>query len=137
MSSEYRWYLPERIIYAQLQGNITIEDLYKGSEAISRYLYESPSESIHLIFDANKMTGIGFNVVPAWGILSYLRHPRLKWIVLFGAKGILANTVKIFASVIESGIKLRFHMCDTLDETFIFLQQQDNSLPNLRSQDGQ
>ncbi len=131
MSSEYKWFLPQRVIYAQLQGEITVEDLYKGNEAISRFLYESRSQSVHLIFDAKEMTGISFNVVSAWGILSYLKHARLKWIIMFGVKGVLVSPVRIFVTVIGSAIRLHFHLCDHLSEALSFLQKQDSTLPDL------
>jgi len=136
MSSEYRWFLPERIIYAELSGEITTEDLHKGNEAISRFLYESPADSVHLIFDAHQMTGIAFNIVSVWGILSYLRHPRLKWVIMMGAKRTLVNTIKIFVSIISAATRFNFYMCNHLIDAIAFLQKQDGSLPDLSSIQG-
>ena len=129
MTLQCVWLLEDQLIYIRLSGTVDTQDLRSGNAIISRYLAESKSRSIHLLFDCREVKQINLGVVQIHLELQYLQHPSLGWIVIFGMNRSVEQMIGFLTSVILRLTKLRVREVGTLDEALDFLRSADPSLP--------
>lgn len=129
MSSEYRWYLQGHIIYVQLIGRITPDDLQKGNANISAMLADRPRHTVHLIYDASATQSVEFTLFQARKELRYLQHPALNWLVTYGASGTVGGLAITFSHLLGQIVSVKFRNVNTVLECLRFLRMQDPDLP--------
>lgn len=129
MASEYRWYIEDHIIYAQLIGRIAPEDLQRGNMQIGLFLEGMPRQTVHLIYDARAAQSVDFSLFQARKELHYLQHPALNWLVTYGATGIVGGTVITFSQLLGQIASVKFRNLNTFSECLRFLRIQDPDLP--------
>jgi hypothetical protein len=118
MTSELRWYDPDKILLTTYGEQVTAEDLTTTIEGIIAAL-DTAKSHVHVIVDWRQTKEYPFFVDLLFPARKLLRHPRLGWIVIVGQ----SHTVNLWLDLF-TGIKadFRYKVFDTLDESAQFLR---------------
>jgi hypothetical protein len=118
MTSELRWYEPDKTLLTTYGEHVTPEDLTTTIEGIISAL-DTATGYVHVIVDWRQTKDYPYFVDLLFPARKLLRHPRLGWIVIVGQ----SNTVNLWLDLF-TGIKsdFRYKVFNTLDEAAAFLR---------------
>jgi len=133
MSISFKWYVPNQVAHAKLEGQITIEDLKTGNKTMSKWIEESPARMVHVIFNATDMNGVAFSLSQSLATLKYLNHERMGGYLVYGLPPSQVRIVKFLGTIITQLTRARFRTFDTLENAYEYLKQLDSTLPESAS----
>ncbi len=128
MGSEYTWHTENRVIYARLFENVTIEDLRKGNAAISEMLAASGTPPVHLIFDTTAVNRVMVTILQVRNELHYIHDPRIGWFVVYGLRGLVEATVQFIVGITSRALGFRVRTVSTFNDARDFLTSMDATL---------
>ncbi len=124
------WMVKGHVIFAVSWGEVTPEEFAATEVPMQFFLNQAEADFLHLIVDHTLLEGLPrFQemIQRSWG-----KHPRLGWVIFYG----LDSSVLTFkSSVTAQLLKVRLRFVDTLADATTFLQQADNTLPDLSTLD--
>jgi anti-anti-sigma regulatory factor len=121
MAYKLTWYQPNRIIFAVVSGDITIAEVHHASAALTELL-NSAAGRVYLIADLSAVTGYPGIALDLFRASTYVTHPRMHGVILFGLQSRLAQTIlNIFGSL----TKARFKLVASLDVALALVETWD------------
>ncbi len=123
MPYEMSWLVEKRVIYAQLYGYVTQEELaayYQSMTALS----QRSELLLHTLTDSSGMTGMKMSLRDLQN-MNFNGIHNLGWAILISPSKIN----RFFASVITQLSHKRGRQFATVEEGLKFLQEMDDSLP--------
>ena len=123
MPYQMSWLVEKRVIYAQLYGYVTQEDL----AAYYQMMIDLAEESellLHTFTDSSGMTGMKMSFRELQNMTFNGIH-NLGWAILISP----SKLNRFFASVVTQLSHKRGRQFETLEEGLHFLQEMDDSLP--------
>lgn len=121
-----RWYIEGHVIYSNLSGEMTSEDLTKATAEVSRLMALYPDQRIDSIIDQREITA-------TISVSDFVKHiplqnlPHGGWIIIVGAKGVS----KFLTVALTQIFRIRFRLFDTPTEARQFLAATDPHLATL------
>jgi hypothetical protein len=123
MPYELSWHQDKRIIYERLHGTFDLEEVMAASQSTEKHLNEGTAP-VHLVVDMSGLKSFPTNITKLNGMISYLKHPSLGWVIVTGG-----NTLSSFlVNVLSQVIKFRVAQRPTLELAAEFLRTQDQTL---------
>jgi len=129
------WLVEQHLVYINVHGTTTVEDLRAYDEYALRVLDESPHPLVHTIYDYSQE-----QIVPPLQETVKMKagkHPNVGWVIFVNMQDIMTRFIDIMTRFILSTasqvFRLRFRSFKTLEEALEFIQSVDSTLPNLRS----
>ena len=118
MTSELRWYEPDKSLLTTYGEHVTAEDLTTSIEGIIAAL-DAAKSTVQVIVDWRQTKDYPYFVDLLFPARKLLRHSRLGWIVIVGQ----SSTVNLWLDLF-TGIKsdFRYKVFDTLDDAAQFLR---------------
>jgi hypothetical protein len=122
------WLVEQHLVYINVHGVTTVDDLQAYDEYALRVLDNSPHPLVHTIYDYTHA-----QIVPplqATVKMKAGKHPNVGWVIFVNMQDIMTRFILSTASQV---FRLRFRSFKTLEEALDFIQAVDSTLPNLRS----
>ena len=116
------WHLPERIIYAELQGNLTFEDITTGNAAL-RHFIKASKTTVHVLIDVQQLKAFPSNIQRIYNQYQH-RQKNTGCTILIGGTPVMQFTANILVKLF--GVRIRF--AASLDEAIVMLCRQDAAL---------
>ncbi len=126
MAFKVSWYIQGRVIYDEVWGAVTIDDVSGTSDALRVLLDEATGgeQRCHVIVDITRLSRLPLTLGQTNKAISHFKHPNLGWSLLVNR-----NKFALFlASVIAQMFRARFRAFATIEEALQFLIEQDASL---------
>ena len=124
MPVEVSWYIEDRIIYSSYSGNVTIDDVRKGTQAVKKLAYEG-TPLVHNIADMLEIDTFPKNIRQIRSVIEQLDNNILGWTLIINHNKLL----RFIVSSISQLAKARFRIFESGDEALDFLYRMDTSLP--------
>jgi hypothetical protein len=121
MPIKIRWYEPERIIFGEYSGHLTVDEL-SAALSESATLLDGAAQPVHFIVDFRQLEGLPMTQltqVPNMG--TFLRHPNLGWSAIIGTPTVVSFWLKVFIKLFG----LRYATFNTPEEAEQFLREVD------------
>jgi len=128
MTVKSRWLVTGRVIYAELIGDLTIEDIQAGSQGVIDLLDESEFDDVHIIGDQTEMGNIPVSLKLFNDAAGFIRHEKISWFMMFPSENQFA---KFMASMIANITRVQHRQCATLEECLTVLKRMDDTLPSV------
>lgn len=122
------WLVEQHLVYINVHGTTTVEDLRNYDDYALRVLDESPHPLVHTIYDYSQA-----QIVPPLQETVKMKagkHPNVGWVIFVNMQDIMTRFILSTASQV---FRLRFRSFKTLEEALEFIQSVDSTLPNLGS----
>lgn len=128
MGFEARWYLPGRVMYAKFEGDVTSVDLRQAIALLVRELQYDPHK--HLIIDAtDALTYPSLSEIRNVLFSSDLSFRKSNnWVITYG---IMTGVGQFIIAIALQLVGARFRTVGTLEQSLVFLQTLDTTLPRL------
>lgn len=83
MSHSINWYIEKRIIYFQVSGDISMEEIFEGNSKIEAFLNEG-NAPVHIIVDDEDVKKMPINIRELNGKFTAMRNPNVGRIIEIG-----------------------------------------------------
>jgi hypothetical protein len=127
MPFEVNWYHEKRVILARIQGDLTMQDLLRYSDAVYEMIDLGVAPT-HLIVDATKIGQFPASLGAVKNAGRYLQHPKTGWNVMIGGPIV----AQVFGGVITRLAKIDYRSARTMEEAIQVLVEVDPSLAGLK-----
>ncbi len=128
MSYHISWLVEGYVIDVSFEGNLTVEELEDQAFAALEYMNNGETELIHSILDLTALEKVPLSMsIFSGSFAEPLRHPRVGW-------NIFITTNRMFKLMVSTILKLssgKYRIFPTREEGLAFLNEVDNTLPNL------
>lgn len=122
------WIVPDRVIYAVAEGDVTMELIDSAERNTLRYM-GNPSIVRHMILDASQLSGIP----PLQAVIRRPSIPKFEgWFIIIGLNNRFYRFVFTVMSQTNNG---NLKLVDSLEEALAVLNRVDLSLPDLSDVD--
>lgn len=129
MAYEVSWHLQDRVVFAKISGDFSLDDLHDSSSAISNDFLEVGAEPVHLICDVSGITRFPTQIMAIKQNTDlYLKHRKMGWLVMIGFNNPLA---KFLANTISQTGRINFQQANSLEEAYTLLRRVDLTLRDL------
>lgn len=129
MPIEIDWYLPDRILYVQLQETLTLDEIRANSDTFVAQIESSDAELVHALHDNATLTSVPKRLKDlSESVKSAYSHPNLGWTVAYNTDDAV---LKFLGNMLSGLFNLRYKIVDTKAEALAWLQRVDPSLPPL------
>lgn len=116
------WYLENQVVLAAIASNfLTIEALQAINVGLIDHIRASDAEAVDVILDCQQVVRFQSNIALINRTLSFVREPKLRWMVVISDDKMLNLTATVVAQV--SHVKL--HNAPDIDTAGQFLQSVD------------
>lgn len=118
------WYIPKRVIYLKIEGDITIADI----EAISTHLIEMLDQGtapVHCFADDENIGKIPYKIAEFRKTATALAHPSMGWLI---AIGLVHPMVNFIIPLIAQLFKVNYYRCYTVKQAQDILTRRDTSI---------
>lgn len=132
MPYEFSWYIEGRVIFTRAYGVITLEDLRQGNARWTEILDNADAELIHSLVEMTDVEKYPTSVFQMGDTQSYLKHPKLGWVVAYGLKGTVVNFI---ISVLTQVSRAQIRVLESHDDAIAYLRKVDKTLPDLNRND--
>lgn len=119
------WLVEKRVVYTRMYGFVSGEELVAQNEDMREYIQNS-EHLLHTINDATDTTGTDMNLRDLQKT-QFTDVPNLGWAIYISP----SKMNRFFASVITQLTNKRGRQFATLEEALHFLQEVDDTLPQL------
>ncbi len=126
MPFETRWLHEKRVVYAQIQGEVTLDDIRRYGEEVSARL-DDGTAPVHVVLDCTAMQKfpVSLNAIMAGG--RYATDPKHGIDVIIGGPRLLRSV----AGMVSKMLNTSFRTADTLDAAVQVLLEADATLAGL------
>lgn len=124
MTHKIEWLSFPRILYIDLYGDLTLEDIESFSNDTIQYIEEGKAP-VHIIIDDSKVGKPPIRLNSLKQSLRYAQHPSLGWHVAIGDVNPVVNYV---APMIMKIFGVNFLRRKTKENALDFLYRQDSTL---------
>jgi hypothetical protein len=125
MSYQIRWLLHDRVIYDQIWGCQTLEEIQQASKDIEIFLNTGESP-VHIVIDSRELQEVPLNLKALRQSTQYLRNPSIGWVIhLNNAQRPILD---FLAEMLVSFFQVQYHRTQTVEQAITFLSQKDPSL---------
>jgi hypothetical protein len=128
MKIQYNWLAENRVLFAELTGNLQVSDIAEAMKFLLEQLKSDKIECLHLVYNMKGLQPAG-RVGELVGVTrELLKHPKLGWIVTYG----LDNQVTEF--VFKLVIKItnsRVEFVENHSEAMAYLKQIDKTIEKI------
>ncbi|MBE2270608.1 MAG: hypothetical protein IAE80_20390 [Anaerolinea sp.] len=124
------WLVKGHIIFAVSWGEVTPDEFAATEAPMQQFLNNAEADFLHVVVDHSLLESLPrFQqmIQRAWGT-----HPRLGWVIFYGVQ---SSVLAFQSSMTAQLLKVRLRFVDTLADALTYLQQADNTLPDLRAID--
>jgi len=128
MPVQSRWLVEGQVIYTELVGDLTLEDIQAGSQGVIDLLEASNLDTVHLVGDQSKMGDIPVSLKLFNDAAEFMRHDKMGWFMMYPSENKFA---KFIASMISSLTKVQHRQCVSLEECLTTLKRMDDTLPSV------
>ena len=122
----HSWLLEGRVILLEAEGALAEEDFEQIDTAMGGYFDEATARRVHVIIDATQV--VRLPSLRAFSNSRWLRDHRLGWLLIVGLNH-RAGSVTLDTAI--RLMRLPVYRCETIAEGVRFLQENDDSLPDL------
>lgn len=122
------WLVEQHLVYINVHGETTVEDLRAYDDYALQILDKSPYPLVHTIYDYSHA-----QIVPPLQETVKMKagkHPKVGWVIFVNMQDIMTRFILSTASQV---FRLRFRSFKTLEEALDFIQSVDSTLPSLNS----
>lgn len=123
MPCEFRWYIPNRVLYQRMYGEITLEEL-RGFNVESLQYVEQGQAPVHTLVDMREVTKYPMNLREISSQLLNDPGPKLGWVMVITNNPVL----RFLASVVVQVAKVRTGVFPSIDEALAFVAKRDETL---------
>ena len=126
MPFEISWYQPHRVIYWQVWGQVTLEDVAQMRQGQQNFLSEG-TMPVHTLANIGDVVDFPTDLRQLKEALDGVNHPHLGWILVVGT----ASPLKRFVTTTVTQIvipSVRLRMFNTMDEAIEFLKHVDSTV---------
>jgi hypothetical protein len=126
MNYEISWLLKGRIVLHQTFALPTQDDVAQMDEQFLDYLEQAEAPLLHFIYDMSAQDKVPD--LKTMANMEFTRHPAMGWAIVIGT---VNPMTKFLITTVSQINKTRFRMFTTREEALAFLQEVDNTLPQL------
>jgi hypothetical protein len=126
MPVEITWKVPQRVVYVNYSGHMTVQDIRDSIEQARLYIEEG-TPPIHIILDIGGVTHTPHLIDLRHGV-NYQSSPRQGCTLFVGAQGI----ARFISSVLSQLAGNRFYLFDTVDQAVAYLMRADQTFQQER-----
>ena len=122
-----KWYVNQRVIYAEIKGKMTIDELAMFSRHLRRFYLDKGTGPVHAIVNTQEIIDYPKQIAQIrFALKRILEHPNKGWTCVI--QGYRSPTLQFLTSAIAqmSNIKLRYVSC--IDEALNTLKKVDPTL---------
>lgn len=121
------WFIPERVVYVDLDGDVTADEIRANAAEFAALVDTSPAPLVHVLQDATDLTSLPRELKALSDAVQIgYGHPRLGWTVAFGVRNDLLRFIGGLTSRLFS---IRYRIVDTQADAIEWLAQMDITLP--------
>lgn len=130
MPFKYHWYIEGQIIYAELWGDQTLEELHTSNNEMIANLEQSNGRFIHVIINDAKLLSIPLSLPKIQKVLTYTKHPNLGWAVMIGEKekGLKDSVQDFMIIMIAKLARARYIRLKTFEDALSHLHKVDQTI---------
>ena len=129
MAYQVGWYIEGQVIYLEIWGEQTVEELVEANTTMIEKLDSVDKRLIHILINDEKLEKIPVSLTKLQTILTYSKHSNLGWAVLYGNKQSLMKNVQDFLMAMLAKIaRARYIRVKTFDEAIDHLRKVDQTL---------
>ena len=118
------WYIPKRVIFIQLDGDITINNIHITNQQLQDKLNVC-EPLVHMLIDQSRIGRFPINLKEIRALLTVMRYEHFGHLIMYGKVSSLGEFVSGMVARM-GGLKL--HTFKTEENALEFLMQQDESL---------
>ena len=118
------WYIPKRVIFIQLDGDITINDIHIMNHQLQDKLNVC-EPLVHMLIDQSRIGRFPINIKEIRELLTVMRYEHFGQLIMYGKVNSLGEFVSGMVARM-GGLKLRTFK--TEETALEFLMHQDESL---------
>lgn len=126
MPIQYSWLVEGRIILLEAIDQITLQDIQAEDEIMRGFFSQSNAPLIHVLADETRPEKMPD--LKSFAASNWVKDPRVGWFILYGLKH---KFLRFVLTVGAQLFRLRTRIFDTREEAIDFLQNIDDTLPDL------
>lgn len=131
MPFKHQWYIEGEVIYSEVWGDQTLEELMDSNATITQYL-DKPTDKkrVHIIMNDAKLQSIPVSLTKIRKALSYAKHPKLGCVIMIGEKEQAMRDVMLdsLLTILAKLSRACYIRLKTLDEATQHLQLIDDAI---------
>lgn len=124
MSFEISWYIPQRVIYVHVLGELGLAEVEGMSKRIAELL-EAGIEPVHILLDDTKGGRPPLNLRELKARIEMVNHPIIGWVVGIGEVDAVA---KFLIPLLLKIMSMKYTRVANVDEAVEFLSVRDRTL---------
>lgn len=124
MPYEMKWYVENRVIYAHVWGNTTIDEM-RDFGALMLSLVEAGTPPIYYIFDGTDIQKMPMNFSQSKDALRFARHEAMGGIIGIGRSNPLVQTLSM---VLTRLFRVNYRQLPTFQDAIAFLKDHDQTI---------
>lgn len=130
MPYKHEWLIEGQVIFAEIWGEQTMDELVESNEALLRFLNQADNRLIHIMLTDVQLKSIPTSLVQLQKVLTYTKHPNMGWAVLFGEKeqGIKESAQDFIIVMLAKLTRARYIRFKTFNEAIDHLKRVDQSI---------
>ena len=125
MAYKTQWVIQDRLVYGQLSGDMTVEDMTVFNQENEAILEEGVPLVHFLIHDAD-LTSVPISLGTLSNVLSFIKGENLGWVVTIGEGSFRMG--EFLSATLARIAQVRYKRVATLQEAIDFLQPLDPTL---------
>lgn len=122
MSHEVKWEVPDKVIYAQLAGDVSIDDVRETNQQIRDYIEEATS-TVHCMLDVSDIGKWPMDIQLFKNDVPF-NDAKVGYLVFVGANA----TVNFVGGIVSKLMGKQMQRAKTIDEAMTFLQETDDTI---------
>jgi len=123
MTQESSWYIPNRVVYLNLSGDISMDDAIDMGKTNLDFL-NAGEPPVHFIIDATEIGSAPLRLSLATEASSWVKHDNIGWVVIVGMSGF----PKFLLTVIHNTLRFKMGNANSIPEAVEWLTKNDATL---------
>ncbi len=119
-----KWYKQSRVLHLRIWGKLDKDGLAHMSEELKTYL-DAGIAPIYLIGDDSDVTSIPGSIGQLSNVLTFMKHPKLAWIIALGEVNPIIN---FLIPVVSKILGVNFIRRKNFEEAIHFLNKHEPTL---------
>lgn len=125
MAFKSHWYVDNRVVFTEVSGQFSLDELASFTEAIINYLDEGQAP-VHCIGDMSQMTSFPTQVNQVLKTAkTFMKHPNMGVLIIVGQGNPI---MKFVGSMVSQATKVEFYVTETETEAIERLNRLDSTL---------
>jgi len=128
----YKWLLPNQVLYASLAGVVTAAHISSINQQVVHYITQAQPHAVFVVFNMSRVARLSFEPNVILQHTSYYRHPYFRGQVGYG----LAPAVKAYFRALNETMnrisRRHYYLCDSYADVVSYLSRHQVDLPDNR-----